>query len=954
MSCSFLRTGQHSRALLGHPIPPQCIRPYKMPKGCCFCIIASFSRRVGRVLDKRSLRRSGQRRLGQPPRGHTKSYTPFSISWKEAPLRKMLTYHTFLPGLFDAVAPATTNEPADPHPEFLSSHLKRLICWPHARTSSPHFSSLNCSSPTSPDVNLVPSDPLSPFLKWPPRTPGMPYTPPSHRSPLSSAPSSPNVSRRSSVQMTPSGVDASGSRPVLPRSASYIARHRRTPSFQQPSQSPVKVSASVAQEVTPPGTSDDLKGMLVTHTSPVRQSPAPVADARSMPPGALISPPESSSEDEGLVDVNPRGRQIENLKELQDAISAIPQHKESSPTRALPGDLLVLPSQAKMLAAPKAAPATRLLDNIPRKISHTRSSTEPHIVIAKPDESAVSLSEDNSEQDEPMRKPAMVRKKSGELVRPALRPASLRRPSSMPGTPTYSKAVHFDSHLEHVRHFLQVDRPLAVSASSSPNDNYESDAEYPFHNSSSPRTPPTEWELVLNNFPGDSPSRKALPIRLERVWMSPDQKSLVGSAIVANLAFQKIVHCRFTFDYWKTTSEVVAEYAHEIRPRETEMSYDRFQFAIKLSDMANLESKTLYFCVRYIVNGQEYWDNHNDMNFQVDFRKKVVPQAGKRSVQGASSKPANSLPRSNRRSNSTSASRPKSMPIAALDDFNSQVNYEQPIHEFLGDSQPLRLKVSKSSSMLPSDNLSTRLSAPSGQAFGHRYDFGASLNAAIKSHNDNRNDGHLYMKSHKKTPTFEVKPTSSPAAKTAPAVKPAAVVVAPLVTRPVMSMPGTNSPAAASIASASYEEILNKYCFFNGSKHPSPLLADGTLSSGRYDGGDDALTHSTNSTISSSNGSPDMSSAVHRGAVHHSIHSHINPYFSNAHMLAIGASPAHSPFQSPSMSPASATTPKAGMPEAVTSYPAELGGATSAFQKPQMSVRFPFASDALSSPAIRS
>src|SRR5699024_5739826 len=124
----------------------------------------------------------------------------------------------------------------------------------------------------------------------------------------------------------------------------------------------------------------------------------------------------------------------------------------------------------------------------------------------------------------------MVRKKSGELVRPALR-ASHRRPTSMPGTPIFSKAVHFDSHLEHVRHFLQVDRPLAVSAGSSPVENYESDGEYPFpcNGKQGTRTPPFEWELVTTNFPHDSHHRKAMPVRLEKVWLSSDQKSLLGS-----------------------------------------------------------------------------------------------------------------------------------------------------------------------------------------------------------------------------------------------------------------------------------------------------------------------------------------------------------------------------------------------------------------------------------------
>lgn len=47
-------------------------------------------------------------------------------------------------------------------------------------------------------------------------------------------------------------------------------------------------------------------------------------------------------------------------------------------------------------------------------------------------------------------------------VRPALRPAASRRPSSNAGIPTFSKSVHFDLHLEDVRHFSQVDRPAHV------------------------------------------------------------------------------------------------------------------------------------------------------------------------------------------------------------------------------------------------------------------------------------------------------------------------------------------------------------------------------------------------------------------------------------------------------------------------------------------------------------
>ncbi|KAI0481775.1 putative phosphatase regulatory subunit-domain-containing protein [Xylaria cf. heliscus] len=677
----------------------------------------------------------------------------------------------------------------------------------------------------------------------------MPYTPPTHSSPPSSAPNSPVLSRRSSFN-----TSLTQPRPALPRSASYLTRHRRSASATAVPTVPVPNHGSTP-DITPPGTSDNLKDMATTPPSAVRQSPPPIADSKAMPPGAIISPPESSSEDEGAMDSEDRAREIKNIKELKEAISAIPQCRVGSPIRTSPGDLLLLPSQIDQLIETPAKPTIRTAGLKPGRVSsHSRSNTDTNIYLSKSIEAL--SSEDSSEQDDFAKKPPMVRKKSGELVRPALRPAHLRRPSSMPGTPTFSKAVHFDSHLEHVRHFLQVDRPLAVSTGSSPVDSYDSDTEYPFKSTdkSEVRSPPYEWEIVMNNFPTETPIRKLLPARLERVWMSPDQKSLIGSASVANLAFQKSVVCRFTFDYWKTTSEVGAEYHHEIRPRETEIAHDRFQFNIKLSDIANLEAKTLYLCLRYNVNGTEYWDNNDHMNFQVDFRKRFLPQNGKKHMQGASSRPANALPRSNRRTNPSTIARPKSMPVGALDEFGQNAkmaNMDQPIHEFLGEPEPagLRLKNSKSMKSLASDNLTSRLSTPSGVAFANRYDFGASLNAAKQAQRSpnsspRQNDG-LYMKAHQRNTGGSSTAAEVPRSQNG--------VTLPAYTD-IPRSPRTVSPSSAGIASASYEEILNKYCFFNGSKQSSPPLKDGTLRNGRYDGADEYLMQSPKSNYSNLGG----------------------------------------------------------------------------------------------------
>ncbi|KAI5295193.1 hypothetical protein KEM52_002085 [Ascosphaera acerosa] len=243
---------------------------------------------------------------------------------------------------------------------------------------------------------------------------------------------------------------------------------------------------------------------------------------------------------------------------------------------------------------------------------------------------------DESETECDTKTTKMVRKKSGELVRPALRMRP--RPASVPGTPTYIKAVHFDAKLEHIRHFLQVDKPTAVSADTSPVDNYDGDNEFPFgsENRSDDESdrgettvrpqPGFEWDARIANYPSHPESRKDMVVRLERIFLTPDNKNLVGVVSVANLAFHKSVVARFTFDYWKTTSEVVAEYNPDVRRKKRQtchgVEYDRFDFSISLADQANLQSRQLFVCIRYCVGQEEHWDNNNWMNYNINFSRR--------------------------------------------------------------------------------------------------------------------------------------------------------------------------------------------------------------------------------------------------------------------------------------------------------------------------------------------
>ena len=619
----------------------------------------------------------------------------------------------------------------------------------------------------------------------------MPYTPPSQRSPAASKPESP-VPNGSNSYFTPHTQDASTTRPRFSRSsssASYLNRERRSPSFQlslTPDATPVEEGLEGQKELSPD----------------VSQVHSPHLTESSFPNSIIPSPPDSaqnSSDDEEPE----RGRARElQMQELKDAVNAIELHRQGSPEADQATDIkpkLALDLSTASMHARKFGLSSPPLSKEARKISHSRSNTDSAVLdLPRPvDESPESESD---LEEEGLKKPPMLRKKSGELVRPALRPPSARRrPSSMPGTPTYNKAVHFDNNLEHVRHFLKVDRPLAVSAGSSPVELHEGETEFPFHQKDTPSIEPRwQWDIQLPNFPPEYVDRKHMPIRAEKVFVSADNKNLIGTVAVHNLAFHKSVVARFTLDYWKTTSEVSAEYSHDIR-RKPEDDHDRFNFNIKLEDLNNLEKKTLFFCVRYNVDGQEFWDSNGGVNFQIDFSKKAVPQKGKSGTPSNASRPLNS----------SSGGRPRPVSVPTFDDFNVFDSHfgsiSSPAASLTGES-PLKLRNKAPDTIVP-DAPGIRAKNQS-QAFGTRYDFGASLSATKQ--------GSSFVESPKtlNSPSLFSSGSQASFTRSAPTVSP--------------PKNGGPSPKAdphsdkPSLHSQSYNDLINKYCFVRSYKGTTP------------------------------------------------------------------------------------------------------------------------------------
>ena len=587
-----------------------------------------------------------------------------------------------------------------------------------------------------------------------------------------------------------------GSNP--PRSATYLHKHRRNSSTSSPTLPLCYPMASmnaianspVPTTVTTPVAKDPRAG------ESLHQSPPPTDNVLAkIPTGAVMSPPDSSqnSSDEEENGAR-RGRDLGKLEaELKEAIRHIPQHREPSP------DSLSREGQVSMDDSSLQPPR--------RRIPHQRSTSDASFLvdIARSASGGSSGSEYDVDDDDYRLSQPMIRKKSGELVKSSLKSPSRSRPISMPSTPTFSKNVHFDSQMEHVRHFLHSEKPSAVSAGSSPVEMaFDGDHEYPFYDPADQ----FDWEIILPNFPKDLERRKSLPVRLEKVCLSSDQKSLIGTVAVANLAFQKHVTTRFTFDYWQTVSEVTAEYSTDVRRKELEDGVDRFVFKIKLAEQANLEKKTLFFSICYRTAGQELWDNNSGFNFQVDFKTKPKQAAASRPKKVA-------LPRS--KQVTTSNNRPRSMPNMDEFDFLSDAYLKQA--QQARDSNDPRSPRSKKSETDPATTLPARRANPSGNAFGNRYDFGASLNAAIKA-------ATVYMGPQQKgrmekevTPTenrsapayFDVPVAASPAPVAPPPSRAKAVSHGPV--GELKASEGFFNNEKPSIESPSYRELLDNYCF---------------------------------------------------------------------------------------------------------------------------------------------
>lgn len=123
-----------------------------------------------------------------------------------------------------------------------------------------------------------------------------------------------------------------------------------------------------------------------------------------------------------------------------------------------------------------------------------------------------------------------------------------------------------------------------------------------------------EFSQPIDTAPDFDERLNARLVCLERVLCS--NFALLGTVKVKNLAYEKKVTVRVSFDCWETYRDVWADYVSTYPNNEA----DKFIFRISLPSQFAVGHR-IEFAIRYLVQGQEFWDNNLTKNYSVSCLK---------------------------------------------------------------------------------------------------------------------------------------------------------------------------------------------------------------------------------------------------------------------------------------------------------------------------------------------
>lgn len=211
------------------------------------------------------------------------------------------------------------------------------------------------------------------------------------------------------------------------------------------------------------------------------------------------------------------------------------------------------------------------------------------------------------------------------------------------------KLVRFASRLENVKHFKGKDSPLAVSAQNTPlgspsfcdfdvadyfsNNSNFTDLQLDLEDSDSDlesffKVLQYRYKISFTNFtpPQNIYDKLLCPVHLHKAVMSADKKLMILTVMCENLAYEKNLSVKITFNNWHST--VIYNNATYVKSFSS-LNFDQFKFTIPLTLLPS--AINAQFCIKYSVAGSTYWDNNNSKNYSVTLTSSDKPSPKQRS-----------------------------------------------------------------------------------------------------------------------------------------------------------------------------------------------------------------------------------------------------------------------------------------------------------------------------------
>lgn len=120
-----------------------------------------------------------------------------------------------------------------------------------------------------------------------------------------------------------------------------------------------------------------------------------------------------------------------------------------------------------------------------------------------------------------------------------------------------------------------------------------------------------DFQQPMSNYIAFKENLEKNKVALENIVCR--NRSILGTIKVRNMSFEKEVIVRMTYDSWRTFTDIRTKHIKNAYEGNLQ---DTFKFTTSVPKVYN-PSSNIEFCICYKMNGNEYWDNNNNLNYKM-------------------------------------------------------------------------------------------------------------------------------------------------------------------------------------------------------------------------------------------------------------------------------------------------------------------------------------------------